>query len=468
MRADILREKIVSNEINIDKYYEDLIKKVEETKDLNIFITFDEELVKNRVEELKNKKANNEKLGKLFGVPISLKDNISYTDMRMTCGSKMLEDFTPVFNATVVEKLLNEDAVLIGKVNMDEFAMGSSSETSYYGVTKNPLDEKLIPGGSSSGSAVSVAADLVPISLGTDTGGSVRQPAAFCNVVGYYPSYGTISRHGVVSMANTLDQVGIVANSVKEVVDTVNIIGGKDIKDMNTTLKEELDFKLDEDYSLKGKKIGIVDMEEFHMDEITKADYEKAIEDLKRLGAEIVELEFDYLKYSSPIYNVVMSCEASSNLSRFDGIRYGYLTDSYETTRELYVNTRSEGFGEEVQRRIAMGTHYLSAKNGKKLYKQGLKVRRLLMDEFNLKYDEVDLIATPTVTELPYEIGSRLEDPLAVYDSGTFNVAVNLAGLCAISVPVREGISGSLQFIGKRNDDEKMLNAAYAYERRDA
>lgn len=468
MRADILREKIVNNEIDIDKYYEDLIKKIEDKKGLNIFITFDEELVKNRVEELKNKKANNEKLGKLFGVPISLKDNISYTDMRMTCGSKMLEDFTPIFNATVVEKLLNEDAVLIGKVNMDEFAMGSSSETSYYGVTKNPLDEKLIPGGSSSGSAVSVAADIVPISLGTDTGGSVRQPAAFCNVVGYYPSYGTISRHGVVSMANTLDQVGIVANSVKEVVDTVNIIGGKDIKDMNTTLKEELDFKLDEDYSLKGKKIGIVDMEEFHMDETTKADYEKAIEDLKRLGAEIVELEFDYLKYSSPIYNVVMSCEASSNLSRFDGIRYGYLTDSYETTRELYVNTRSEGFGEEVQRRIAMGTHYLSAKNGKKLYKQGLKVRRLLMDEFNLKYDEVDFIVTPTVTELPYEIGSRLEDPLAVYDSGTFNVAVNLAGLCAISVPVREGISGSLQFIGKRNDDEKMLNAAYAYERRDA
>ncbi|NMB09262.1 MAG: Asp-tRNA(Asn)/Glu-tRNA(Gln) amidotransferase subunit GatA [Tissierellia bacterium] len=468
MRADILREKLVNNEIDIDKYYEDLIKKVEDKKSLNIFISFDENLIKERIEKLKNKKNNNEKLGKLFGVPVSLKDNISYTEMRMTCGSKMLEDFTPVFNATVVEKLLKEDAVIFGKVNMDEFAMGSSSETSYYGVTKNPLDEKLIPGGSSSGSAVSVAADLVPISLGTDTGGSVRQPAAFCNVVGYYPSYGTISRHGVVSMANTLDQVGIVANSVKEVVDTVNIIGGKDLKDMNTTLKENLDFNLDENYTLKGKKIGIVDMEEFGMDETTKADYEKAIEDLKNLGAEIVELEFDYLKYSSPVYNVVMSCEASSNLSRFDGIRYGYLTDDYKTTRELYVNTRSEGFGEEVQRRIAMGTHYLSADNGKKLYKQGLKVRRLLMDEFNSKFDKVDFIATPTVTELPYEIGSRLEDPLAVYDSGTFNVAVNLAGLCAISVPVREGISGSLQFIGKRNEDEKMLNAAYAYERRDA
>lgn len=468
MRADILREKLVNNEIDIDKYYEDLIKKVEDKKSLNIFISFDENLIKERIEKLKNKKNNNEKLGKLFGVPVSLKDNISYTEMRMTCGSKMLEDFTPVFNATVVEKLLKEDAVIFGKVNMDEFAMGSSSETSYYGVTKNPLDEKLIPGGSSSGSAVSVAADLVPISLGTDTGGSVRQPAAFCNVVGYYPSYGTISRHGVVSMANTLDQVGIVANSVKEVVDTVNIIGGKDLKDMNTTLKENLDFNLDENYTLKGKKIGIVDMEEFGMDETTKADYEKAIEDLKNLGAEIVELEFDYLKYSSPVYNVVMSCEASSNLSKFDGIRYGYLTDDYKTTRELYVNTRSEGFGEEVQRRIAMGTHYLSADNGKKLYKQGLKVRRLLMDEFNSKFDKVDFIATPTVTELPYEIGSRLEDPLAVYDSGTFNVAVNLAGLCAISVPVREGISGSLQFIGKRNEDEKMLNAAYAYERRDA
>lgn len=468
MRADVLRNKIVNNEIDIDEYYENLIKKVEDTKDLNVFITFDENLINTRLEELKSKKNDGKELGKLYGVPITLKDNISFEKIRMTCGSKMLEDFEPVYNATVVDKLLAEDAVIVGKVNMDEFAMGSSSETSYYGVTKNPIDESLIPGGSSSGSAVSVAADIVPISLGTDTGGSVRQPASFCNVVGYYPTYGTISRNGVVSMANTLDQVGIISNSVKEVIDIVNIIGGNDEKDMNTTLTKDLNFKINDEYSFKGKKIGVVNMDKFGMEDIVKKDYEKGINDLKKLGAEIIELEFDYLKYASPVYNVVMSCEASSNLSRFDGIRYGYLTEEYNTTRDLYINTRSEGFGEEVQRRVAMGTHYLSSNNGQKLYKQGLKVRRLLMDEFNLKYEDVDFIVTPTVTELPYKINSRLEDPLAVYDSGTFNVAVNLAGLCAISVPVRKGLSGSLQFIGKKNDDENMLNAAYAYERRDA
>ena len=224
------------------------------------------------------------------------------------------------------------------------------------------------------------------------------------------------------------------------------------------------DFVIREDYSLNGKKVGIIDTEAYPIHETVVADYKKAIERLESLGAEIVPLDFKYLKYSTPLYNVIMSCEVSSNLSRFDGIRYGYLAEDYSTTRELFVNTRSEQFGEEVQRRIAMGTHYLAAENDQAIYKQGLKVRRLLQEEFKEKFNKVDFIATPTSTDLPYELGTRVEDPLADYDDGTFDVPVNLVGLCAISLPIREGISGALQIIGNRRDDENVLNAAYCFE----
>lgn len=464
METAVLRDKIVNKEINIDEFYEDLFTKIEDAKDLNIFITFDKDFVLNQIKSLKEKLNRGEEVGKLFGVPITIKDNILTKGLRTTCGSKTLEDYYPVYNATVIDRLLEEDAVILGKTNMDEFAMGGSSETSYYGPTKNPLDPDLIPGGSSSGSAASVSAGLVTISLGSDTGGSIRQPSAFCNVTGYLPSYGTVSRYGVASMSNTLDQVGIVGKTVKDIVNTLNIIGGHDPKDMTSFKSGKTDFVIREDYSLNGKKVGIIDTEAYPIHETVVADYKKAIERLESLGAEIVPLDFKYLKYSTPLYNVIMSCEVSSNLSRFDGIRYGYLAEDYSTTRELFVNTRSEQFGEEVQRRIAMGTHYLAAENDQAIYKQGLKVRRLLQEEFKEKFNKVDFIATPTSTDLPYELGTRVEDPLADYDDGTFDVPVNLVGLCAISLPIREGISGALQIIGNRRDDENVLNAAYCFE----
>ncbi len=464
MNINKIRSKFISKEINLDDFYKDLINKINSNKDLNIFISFDEEDIKRQIELLKIKlKTGN--VGKLFGVPVTLKDNISYDKLKMTCGSKMLENFEPVYNAKVVERLIEEDAVIVGKVNMDEFAMGSSSETSYFGVTKNPLDNRLIPGGSSSGSAASVAAGLSIVSLGSDSGGSVRQPASYCNIYGYMPSYGSISRYGVASMANTLDQVGILANNVEDIIITTNLIGGYDKNDMNSTLKEELNFKINEDYSLKGKKIGVIDLKDFEIEDEVCKDYEFAVEKLKELGAEIKEINFEYLKYSTAIYSVVMASEVSSNVSRYDGIRYGFLTDDYDTTDNLYINTRSEGFGEETKRRIAMGTLFLASENDQKLYKQGQKVRRLMSDEFNNHFEDLDIILTPTTTNLPYEIGSRTEDPLSVYDSGTFNVPVNLCGLCCISMPVRKGISGSIQFIGKRFDDENILNAALSFER---
>ncbi|MDO5755628.1 MAG: Asp-tRNA(Asn)/Glu-tRNA(Gln) amidotransferase subunit GatA [Tissierellia bacterium] len=456
-----LREEFLNGDKDLKEYYEVLFDRIEELEDLNIFISYDEEKVKKRLDEIEQK----DEKGALYGIPFTLKDNISMKGMGLTCGSKMLKDFEAVYDATVTKRILDEDGVILGKVNMDEFAMGSSSETSYFGVTKNPLDPERIPGGSSAGSCAAVASGIGAISLGTDTGGSTRQPASYCNVMGYMPSYGTFSRYGVVSMANTLDQVGIVANTVKDIVLTANIIGGQDEKDMVTTEQEKLDFT-DEALDISGVKIGILSLDEFDIEEEVRKDYDLALEQLKAMGAELIALDFKYLKYALPLYNVIMSAEVSSNMSRFDGIRYGFQAEDYEDTRDLYVKTRSQGFGEEVKRRIAMGTHYLSSSDDQLIYKQGLKVRRLLAEEFYEKYEEVDFIATPTVTNLPCKIGERIEDPLAMYDSGSFNVPVNLAGLCAISMPVRKGLSSSIQFIGNRYGDKQLLQMAAAWEGR--
>lgn len=459
-----LRNKFVENPESLKDFYNDLDKLIESKKDLNVFITYDKSFVDQQVEKLIEKAKNNEKLGKMFGVAVSVKDNINVKDLKMTCGSKMLEDYVSIYDATVIKKLKEEDCVIVGKVNMDEFAMGSSSETSYFGPTKNPVDTKLIPGGSSSGSAASIKAEMAVVSLGTDTGGSSRQPASCCNVVGFMPTYGSISRFGVQSMANTLDEVGILSNSVEDIMDTYNVIAGHDDNDM-TTIQSEVNVQK-KDYDFKGKKIAVVDLKKYSNDEIVIKEYQEILEILKKLGADLVEIDFEYLKYANALYNVIVTSEVSSNMSRFDGIRYGYLTDDYENTRDLFVKVRSEGFGEEVKRRIAMGTLYLASSNDQKVYKQGLKVRNLLSQEFKNIFKDFDFIATPTMTSLPYELDSRKDDPLAVYDSGIFNVIVNLSGLCAISIPYKSGISTSLQLIANSHDEENLLNAALAFERR--
>ena len=349
---------------------------------------------------------------------------------------------------------------------MDEFAMGGSGETSYFGVTKNPLDESLIPGGSSSGSASSVSADLAMISLGSDTGGSVRNPASFCACVGYKPTYGMISRYGVVSMASSLDQVGILSNDVKSILPVLNTIGGFDKMDA-VTMRDAVDIKEDKDFTLKGIKSATVsNIESYEIDEIILKDYKKAIENLKNQGVIIEEVDFKYIKHSTNVYNVIMSSEVSSNMSRFDGIRYGYRTENYDSTRELFTNTRSEGFGEEVQRRIAMGTFYLASSNNQILYKKGLEVRDLISKEVNKVLSEYDFILTPTTTCLPGKIGAEKDNALKSYAGDTFNVPVNFAGLPAISIPLNlKKIGGSVQFIGKRFDDERLLNLAMNFER---
>ena len=461
-----IREDFITGKVDLVSFYNDVIKRIEDKKELNIFLDFSKEKVMERVEFLNNKLKNKEKLGSLFGISVSIKDNILVKGYKNTCGSKILENYSPIFNATIIDRLLEEDAVILGKVNMDEFAMGGSGETSYFGATKNPLDESLIPGGSSSGSASSVSADLAMISLGSDTGGSVRNPASFCACVGYKPTYGMISRYGVVSMASSLDQVGILSNDVKSILPVINTIGGVDKMDA-VTMRDTVDFKEDNNFSIKGLKIATVsNIEEYEIDDVVLSDYKKAIENLKNRGAIIEEVDFKYIKHSTNVYNVVMSAEVSSNMSRFDGIRYGYRTENYDSTRELFTNTRSEGFGEEVQRRIAMGTFYLASSNNQVLYKKGLKVRDLISKEVNKVLTEYDFILTPTTTCLPGKIGAEKDNALKSYAGDTFNVPVNFAGLPAISVPLNlKKIGGSVQFIAKRFDDEKLLNLAMNFER---
>ena len=304
------------------------------------------------------------------------------------------------------------------------------------------------------------------ISLGSDTGGSVRNPASFCACVGYKPTYGMISRYGVVSMASSLDQVGILSNDVKSILPVINTIGGVDKMDA-VTMRDTVDFKEDNNFSIKGLKIVTVsNIEEYEIDDVVLSDYKKAIENLKSQGAIIEEVDFKYIKHSTNVYNVVMSAEVSSNMSRFDGIRYGYRTKNYDSTRELFTNTRSEGFGEEVQRRIAMGTFYLASSNNQVLYKKGLKVRDLISKEVNKVLSEYDFILTPTTTCLPGKIGAEKDNALKSYAGDTFNVPVNFAGLPAISIPLNlKKIGGSVQFIAKRFDDEKLLNLAINFER---
>lgn len=463
MNIENLVNKFKSGEISVSQYTKETLEKIKENK-YNAYISHDEEDSIKRAEYLEEKLKNGEELGRLFGLPITIKDNISYKNMKMTCGSKMLEDFTPIYNATVIENLLKEDAIIIAKTNMDEFAMGASSKTSYFGIVKNNLDTERIPGGSSSGSAVSVSNDDVLVSVGTDTGGSVRGPASYTNIIGYKPTYSLMSRYGVVSMSNTLDQVSLFAKNIDDLMTLASVSSSADKHDM-TSILEPYDYQK-ESYDFKGKKIGYISTEShlYHgIDDTVKEDYHNALDRLTELGAELIEIELKYSKFANPVYNIVMSCEVSSNMSRFDGVRFGHQTKDYKDVNELFVKSRSEGLGEEVQRRIALGTMYLSANDGQKIYKKGLQLRTLIKEELEEYFKEVDLIVTPTTTNLPPKISENNDDPLSDFRADGFNVIVNLAGMCGISVPVREGLSGSIQFIGNRFDDNHIINAAQRF-----
>ena len=403
--------------------------------------------------------------GPLAGVPIAIKDNISVVGMQNTCGSKILEGYIPPFNAHVIEKLLAAGAVILGKTNLDEFAMGSSTETSHFGPTANPWDLERVPGGSSGGSAAVVAAGEAPFALGSDTGGSVRCPAAFCGVVGLKPTYGAVSRYGVVAYANSLEQVGPLANNVTDIAVLMDIIAGYDRKD-STSIDSKIEYRKALVDDVKGLKIGVP--KEFFGEGIHLA-VEKAVWDAihkyESLGATWEEVSMPNIKYALASYYIIAMSEASSNLARFDGTRYGF-KENGENWHSMVSKTRADGFGKEVIRRILLGTYALSAGYHDKYYLKALKVRTLVKQDFDSALTKVDLLMAPTMPNPAFKIGEKIEDPLTLYLSDVNTCPINLAGVPSISVPCgfTDGLPIGLQIMGKPFDEPTVLRAAYTFE----
>ncbi len=434
---------------------------------INAFVeTWPEEALR-RADEIDARRARGEKLGPLAGVPVGIKDNILYKGHKASCCSKMLENYVAPYSATVVEKLLAADAVIVGRTNMDEFAMGSSNQTSVYGPVHNPVDFGRVPGGSSGGSAAAVAAGMVPAALGTDTGGSVRQPAAFCGVVGVKPGYGRISRYGVVAFSSSADQVGVLAADVKSAALMLETLCGRDEND-STSLEDKVpSFSQNFTPSLAGLRVG---MPKGFLDDLGEEVKEKilaAADKLKDLGAQIVEVEVPHAKYSAPCYYIITSAEASSNLARFDGIRYGYADPAAQNLNDQYELDRAP-FGFEVKKRIIIGSTALKAENYAECYLQAVKVRELIKRDFAKAFEKADVILTPTSPTTAFRLGEHKDNPLAVYLADLYTCQGNIGGLAGISVPCGNdglGLPVGLQFYGPILQEEKILNAAYHFEK---
>lgn len=467
LKAWQLKEKIANKELKVSEIAESFINRSKEIdKDINAFTSHDYEGALEKAKSLDDKDPS----GKLFGLPIGIKDNISVKGMKNTCCSKMLENYEAVFNANCVEHINEENGIIVGKLNMDQFAMGGSNETSYFGPVHNPLDLKRVPGGSSGGSAAAVSSRQVPLSLGTDTGGSVRQPASYCSCVGFKPSYGTVSRNGVVSLSNTLDQVSTLANDVKDASLITSAIAHKDHRDLTSLSNpiNEIDYTYDDAIKyLKTLKVGVPKevLADEKDDEVEKA-YRDSINLLKNNGVEIVEIDLKDLKYAVATYYIIMNAEASSNLSRFDGVKYGLRDFDAESLEEMYIKTRAEGFGPEVKRRILFGTYILSQDKDRDYFQNALKARTLLINDFKQAFKMVDTILVPTSPVMPFEIGTNINDPIKMYNADKYTVPVNIAGNCGISVPsTKEHIlNPGMEFICDNLEDNKLIKIAYAYE----
>ena len=459
-----LVKNIKDKKISSEETTKAFINRGEKSRDLNAYITedFSNALLKAKSFDQKP----NFDL-KLPGVPMAVKDLFCTKDVKTTAGSKILNNFIPPYESTVTQNIWNEGAILLGKLNCDEFAMGSSNETSFFGNVQSPIDKGLVPGGSSGGSASALAANLTPITIGTDTGGSIRQPASFTGTVGLKPTYGSCSRYGIVAFASSLDQAGPMSKDVKDCALLQEIISTYDEKDSTS-----IDFKRNE-YSkeltnnIKGKKIGIP--KEYRVDGMPKEIEElwtKGIEYAKDCGAEIVEISLPHTNYALPAYYIVAPAEASSNLARYDGVKYGFRSKG-ENLIDMYEKTRSEGFGSEVQRRIMIGTYVLSSGYYDAYYLKAQKVRKLIKNDFDEAYKKVDAVLTPSTPSAAFKIGEKTNDPVSMYLNDIFTVPVNLAGLPAISIPA--GVDGKgyplgLQIIGKAFDEQNILNIAYAME----
>ncbi|AZT91010.1 Asp-tRNA(Asn)/Glu-tRNA(Gln) amidotransferase subunit GatA [Caldicellulosiruptor changbaiensis] len=462
-------ELIKKKEVKCQEIVESVLERIRQVEDkVKSYITITEEQALENAKKIDEKIAKGEQVGSLYGLPIALKDNLCTDGIRTTCASKILYNFVPPYDATVVKKLKENDMTLLGKLNMDEFAMGSSTENSAFHTTRNPWDLERVPGGSSGGSAAAVAADEAFFTLGSDTGGSIRQPASLCGVVGMKPTYGRVSRFGLVAFASSLDQIGPLTKDVEDCAIAMNIICGHDPYDATSAPIEVPDFTKALVNDVKGLKIGVPReyMEKGVNDEVKKA-VEKALELLKSLGAQYEEFSIPIVEYALPTYYIIASSEASSNLARYDGIKYGYRTQNYEDLIDLYKKTRSEGFGSEVKRRIMLGTYALSAGYYDAYYKKGLQVRTLIKRAFDEAFQKYDVIITPTSPTTAFKIGERVSNPLEMYMSDICTVPVNIAGLPAISIPCgfdSNGLPIGLQIIGKAFDEQTILRVAYTYE----
>ena len=464
-----LQEKLKSKEITVEevtKAYVDRIK--EKEKDVQAFVTTLEDEAVEQAKSIQKDIEDGKITGDFAGIPIGIKDNMCTKGVKTTCSSKMLENFVAPYDATVVEKLNDEHLIDLGKLNMDEFAMGASTEYSAFKKTRNPWNLNTVPGGSSGGSAAAVAAGMVPWALGSDTGGSIRQPASFCGVVGLKPTYGLVSRFGLVAFASSLDQIGPITKDVKDSAMLLNLIAGHDEKDTTSENIPKKDYTKALKGDVKGLKIGIP--KQYYgegINEEVKAKLQEAIETYKKLGATVEEFSLDIADYALATYYIIACAEASSNLGRFDGIRYGYRTKNYESLKDIYKNSRSEGFGPEVKRRIILGTYVLSSGYYDAYYKKAQQVRTLVKKEFDEAFKKYDVLLTPTSPTVAFEVGTKSSNPLEMYLADICTVPVNIAGLPGISVPCgvnSKGMPIGMQLIGNRFEEEKILNAAYTFE----
>lgn len=461
--ADLLEKRELSSE-ELTGFY---LKRIEEKEpSLNAFITVTPELALEQAREIDRKRASGENLNRFAGIPIGLKDLIVTHGVRTTCGSKILENFIPPFDGTVARKVKEAGLPVLGKLNMDEFAMGSSNENSAYGPVRNPWDEERVPGGSSGGSAAAVAAGEVPWSLGSDTGGSIRQPAALCGVVGMKPTYGLVSRYGLVAFASSLDQIGPFARNVKDTAALLTIISGHDPKDATSLPVEVPDFVEEATRDPRGLRVGVVrELSQEGISQGVKDCFYAMLDRLSEAGVEVGEVSLPSTEYALSTYYLIAPAEASSNLARYDGVRYGLRVEG-ESMFDTYVKTRAAGFGDEVKRRIMLGTYALSAGYYEAFYGKALKVRRLIRNEFEQAFNSFDLLVSPTSPTVAFKIGEKVEDPLQMYMSDVCTIPASLAGLPAVSVPcgLVDGLPVGFQIMGPALADGMVLRLAHAVE----
>ncbi|XDD48912.1 Asp-tRNA(Asn)/Glu-tRNA(Gln) amidotransferase subunit GatA [Leptospira sp. WS92.C1] len=455
-----LKSSLNSGKISATELAQACIDRIKEVDgSVKAFLSLDEKRILNAAAESDQRRKAGKPLSEFDGMPVAIKDNICIQDTITSCSSKILENYKSPFNATVVERLLKKGFILFPRTNMDEFAMGSSTENSAFQVTRNPFDLERIPGGSSGGSAAAVAASMVPLALGSDTGGSIRQPASLCGIYGLKPTYGTVSRYGLVAYASSLDQIGPFSKDIQGCIDLYSVISGKDENDSTSVNRPSFSATAVSATDLKGIKIGIIKMTSEIEPDVTKA-YENVLNQLKERGAILVELDFSKFSLAIPIYYIIATAECSSNLSRFDGIRYGSRKDNTGKLEDLYVESRTEGFGPEVKRRILLGTFSLSAGYYDAYYGTAQKARVLIRKEYESFFSKVDLILQPTSPTTAFKVGEKTKDPIQMYKADIWTTSVNLAGLPAISVPMgidTKGLPIGLQITAPSFEEGKLF-----------